>query len=110
MVVAANGKEAVEAVGDDTFDLILMDIQMPVLDGFEATSLIRQQEKEDLRHIPIVAMTAHAMKGDREKCLAAGMDDYISKPINTDELHAIIGRIARGSKGADKRSAQLTET
>jgi len=110
VVVAANGKEAVEAFGRDAFDLILMDIQMPVLDGFEATWLIRQQEKEDPGHIPIVAMTAHAMKGDREKCLAAGMDEYISKPLNIDELHALIGRIARGSKSTDKRSSQRTET
>jgi two-component system, sensor histidine kinase and response regulator len=102
VVVAANGKEAVEAYGSSPFDLILMDIQMPVLDGFEATRLIRQQEEENRGHIAIVAMTAHAMKGDREKCLAAGMDDYISKPINTDELRALIDRIARGSKIAQK--------
>ena len=86
IVVAVNGKEAVAAFETQSFDLILMDVQMPEMDGFEATAAIRQKEKSLGTHIPIVAMTAHAMKGDRERCLAAGMDGYLSKPIHTDEL------------------------
>ncbi|MBW2352216.1 MAG: response regulator [Deltaproteobacteria bacterium] len=79
--VAGNGKEAVAAFERETFDLILMDVQMPEMDGFEATALIREKEKKTGGHIPIIAMTAHAMKGDRERCLDAGMDEYVSKPI-----------------------------
>ncbi len=90
VVVAGNGKEAVEISGANRFDLILMDIQMPEMDGLEATRMIRAREEQTGCHTPIVAITAHAMKGDREKCLAAGMDDYISKPINTNELYEII--------------------
>jgi two-component system, sensor histidine kinase and response regulator len=86
IVVAVNGKEAVIAFETQNFDLILMDVQMPEMDGFEATAAIRQKEKSLGKHIPIIAMTAHAMKGDRERCLAAGMDGYLSKPIHTDEL------------------------
>ena len=70
-----------------------MDVQMPEMDGFEATAIIREQEKSGAKHIPIIAMTAHAMVGDRERCLAAGMDDYVSKPINTRDLFAAIGRL-----------------
>ena len=66
---------------------------MPEMDGFEATAIIREQEKSGAKHIPIIAMTAHAMVGDRERCLAAGMDDYVSKPINADDLFAAIARL-----------------
>ena len=90
VAVANNGEEALIAVGRDAFDLVLMDVQMPVMDGFEATALIRQQEKTTGRHLPIVAMTAHAMKGDREKCLEAGMDGYVAKPVQKDELFTAI--------------------
>jgi CheY-like chemotaxis protein len=86
VVVAENGKQAVQAVEQQDFDVVLMDVQMPEMDGFEATGLIRQKEKETGRHLPIVAMTAHAMKGDRERCLAAGMDAYVSKPVQFEEL------------------------
>jgi CheY-like chemotaxis protein len=79
--LAANGKEAVSGM-ENPPDLILMDCQMPEMDGFEATSAIREMEQSIGRHVPIVAMTANAMQGDRERCIAAGMDDYISKPIS----------------------------
>ena len=91
VALACNGKEAVELVEQSEFDLILMDVQMPELDGLEATRRIRAREKsENLDRIPIVAMTAHALKGDREQCLDAGMDDYIAKPIDPEMLYAVI--------------------
>ncbi len=86
VVVARNGKEAVKVVEEQAFDLVLMDVQMPELDGFEATAAIREKERGTGRRLPIVALTAHAMKGDRERCLGAGMDGYISKPIQVKEL------------------------
>ena len=88
VVVAENGQRAIDALSQEIFDLILMDVQMPVMDGFTATAHIR--EKETTTHIPIIAMTAHAMVGDRERCLAAGMDEYISKPIHVEELSRAI--------------------
>jgi len=84
--VAHNGRQALQAVEDEQFDLVLMDIQMPELDGLESTAAIREKEKPSGKHIPIIAMTAHAMTGDRERCLQAGMDGYVSKPINVNEL------------------------
>jgi len=84
VTVAANGIEALAAFENGAFDVILMDVQMPEMDGFETTARIREKEKETGGHIPIIAMTAHAMKGDREKCLAAGMDEYVSKPVRPD--------------------------
>ena len=86
LVHAANGREAVEAVARETFDLIFMDVQMPEMDGFEATRRIREMAEPNGRHTRIVAMTAHAMAGDRERCLAAGMDDYVSKPLRKEDL------------------------
>jgi two-component system sensor histidine kinase/response regulator len=86
LVHAANGREAVEAFSDGAFDLILMDVQMPEMDGFEATRRIRELEEATGGHIRIAAMTAHAMAGDRERCLAAGMDDYVSKPLRKEDL------------------------
>jgi two-component system, sensor histidine kinase and response regulator len=86
VTVVGNGQEAVEAVTQDHFDLVLMDVQMPVMDGFEATSIIRKWEKDTGRRVPIIAMTAHAMKGDRERCMEAGMDGYVSKPFRPQEL------------------------
>ncbi|HXI43471.1 MAG TPA: two-component regulator propeller domain-containing protein [Bryobacteraceae bacterium] len=91
-----NGREALAAVEKRSFDLVLMDVQMPEMDGVEATLLIREREKATRHHIPIVAMTAHAMEGDREKCLAAGMDAYVSKPIRLAELLAAIGACTAG--------------
>ncbi|MEA3212748.1 MAG: two-component system, sensor histidine kinase and response regulator [Chthoniobacter sp.] len=93
LVHAANGREAVEAAAREAFDLIFMDVQMPEMDGFEATRLIRASEQESGQAVPIVAMTAHAMAGDRERCLAAGMDDYLSKPLQKAELLALLDRV-----------------
>ena len=86
VTVAGTGRAAVDAWQSQTFDLILMDVQMPELDGFEATQLIRQLEQPLGTHIPIIAMTAHAMKGDRERCLESGMDEYLSKPIRSQQI------------------------
>ena len=94
VVVANNGREAVEALEREAFDLVLMDVQMPEMDGFEATAAIRQKEQTTGNHIQIVAMTAHALKGDRERCLKAGMDAYLSKPIQPKILYAMIEGIA----------------
>jgi PAS domain S-box-containing protein len=93
VVVAESGKKALDAWREQRFDLILMDVQMPEMDGFEATAKIRDHEKSGRDHIPIIAMTAHALVGDRERCLAAGMDDYVSKPISTRDLFAAIERV-----------------
>jgi len=84
--VAGDGRAAVDAFEREQFDVVLMDIQMPGMDGFEATAAIRKREQLTGGHIPIIAMTAHALKGDQELCLSAGMDDYVSKPIRTSEL------------------------
>jgi signal transduction histidine kinase/FixJ family two-component response regulator len=92
-VVANSAIEALDLWASQKFDVILMDVQMPGLSGLEATSIIREKEQLSGAHIPIVAMTAHAMKGDRERCLASGMDDYIAKPISADQLHQIIFRL-----------------
>ena len=91
--VANNGLEALKALEQDKFNIVLMDVQMPEMGGFEATAAIREREKTSGGHIPIVAMTAHAMKGDREKCLAAGMNEYLSKPIRTQQLYEVLERV-----------------
>jgi two-component system sensor histidine kinase/response regulator len=92
ITVANNGKEAVDTLQKQEFDLVLMDVQMPEMDGFEATRTIRAKERETGQHIPIIAMTAHAMKGDRERCLEVGMDGYVAKPIRISEVYAEIER------------------
>jgi signal transduction histidine kinase/CheY-like chemotaxis protein len=102
--VAGDGHAAVAALEKDTFDLVLMDIQMPGMDGFEVTSAIRKKEERTGRHIPIVAMTAHALIGDQERCVAGGMDGYVSKPIRTSELFSAIESLL-----ANKGSAAASE-
>ena len=94
VTVAANGKKAVEAWEKGGFDAILMDVQMPEMDGWEATQAIREKERSTGLHVPIIAMTAHAMKGDDERCFAAGMDDYLTKPIRTEELMTALENVA----------------
>jgi two-component system sensor histidine kinase/response regulator len=89
-VIAENGRVALRMLEEQGFDLILMDVQMPEMDGFQTTALIRALGKSTHRHIPIIAMTAHAMAGGRERCLAAGMDNYISKPITAAALLEIV--------------------
>jgi two-component system sensor histidine kinase/response regulator len=103
VVVAANGKQAVSALETQSFDVVLMDIQMPEMDGFEATAAIRQKEKTIGTHVPIIALTAHAMKGDRERCLAGGMDGYVSKPVQAEEL-------IKAVEGLDGNSPATTKT
>ncbi|MGH7171570.1 MAG: response regulator [Gemmataceae bacterium] len=95
VVVASNGREALEKIDTRPFDMVFMDVQMPEMDGMAATVEIRKSEQSTGKHIPIVAMTAHAMKGDKEKCLQAGMDDYVSKPIRRQELADVIARVAK---------------
>jgi PAS domain S-box-containing protein len=92
-VVVENGRQALAAVAREPFDLVLMDVQMPELDGLEATAAIRERERASGKHLPIVALTAHAMKGDAERCLAAGMDAYLAKPLAAEELVATISRL-----------------
>jgi PAS domain S-box-containing protein len=105
--VASNGREALGALEREAFDVALMDVQMPELDGFETTAEIRARERTSGRHMPIVAMTAHAMKGDRERCLAAGMDGYVSKPIDGRKLFEAIERHAAARIAARAPGAAL---
>ncbi len=112
VTVANNGQEALIALDDESFDVVLMDVQMPAMDGFEATAIIRDKEKGSRAHIPIIAMTAHAMKGDRERCLEAGMDGYIAKPIRARDLYEIVEVTAArgcGSQIQNKRIAEVQE-
>jgi CheY-like chemotaxis protein len=96
-VVVENGRQALAALARETFHLVLMDVQMPELDGFETTLSIRERERGTPRHVPIVALTAHAMKGDAERCLAAGMDAYLAKPLQAAELVAVMARLVPDS-------------
>jgi two-component system, sensor histidine kinase and response regulator len=96
VVATENGREALAALQRESFDLILMDVQMPVMDGLEAISAIRKKEQSTRAHLPIIALTAHAMKGDRERCLSAGADEYVAKPIRMSELLAAMNRVRMG--------------
>jgi CheY-like chemotaxis protein len=107
IVVAGNGHETLQAFEGGGFDLILMDLQMPEMDGFEATTAIREQERESGNRVPIVALTAHAMKGDREKCLAGGMDGYLTKPIRPAELDDVLDSYVARRRGAPKESDRI---
>lgn len=106
VVVAEDGTVALERLAAQSFDLVLMDVQMPVMDGIEATRRIREQESSTGAHLPIIAMTARAMKGDREKCLNAGMDDYLSKPVRRNELFRAIEKCMRGRESVQSDSNQ----
>jgi len=97
VAVARNGREALEQIEAQPFDLVLMDVQMPELDGLEATVAIREKERTTGGHLPIVAMTAHAMQGDQERCLAAGMDGYVSKPIDIGQLVSVVESVVGSS-------------
>jgi signal transduction histidine kinase/CheY-like chemotaxis protein/HPt (histidine-containing phosphotransfer) domain-containing protein len=115
LVIANNGLEAIEQLKQQAFDLVLMDVQMPEMDGILATKVIREHEKSTHDHIPIIAMTAHAMTGDRARCLAAGMDGFVTKPITPEEVDAaILAALNDTSKvdrdmGADKHQEKATE-
>ncbi len=107
VVVANHGREALAALESQVFDLVLMDVQMPEMDGLEATGTIRAKEKQTGRRVPIIAMTAHAMKGDRQRCLQAGMDEYLAKPIRSKRLfeaiEAVLGTSGQSDLGPDRR-------
>ncbi len=112
VTLASTGRESIELLKKEPFDAVLMDVHMPGINGYEATAKIRQGEKDTGRHVPIIAMTANAMKGDRELCLAAGMDDYISKPLRSAELFQVVEQFSRrkteeepGHAAADSASA-----
>jgi len=102
VTVATNGQEALAAITQQPFDLVLMDVQMPEMNGLEATAAIRRWERSHGSHVPIVALTAHALQGDRERCLEAGMDGYVSKPIRQEELHQAILAFCPRPAGLDQ--------
>ncbi len=110
VVVSHNGRQAVDCLEREPFDLVLMDVQMPEMDGLTAAQLIRRRERDgdhwpqQRSRLPIIAMTAHAMKGDRERCLQAGMDDYVSKPIRAGELQTAIARSLEPDTGTIPQS------
>ena len=108
-VIVANGRKAIEALERNHFDLVLMDVQMPEMDGFEATKAIRAREATDGLHVPIIAMTAHAMKGDRERCIQVGMDDYVPKPVSANTLLAAINALVpEDGRSTQSGSAKTT--
>ena len=110
VTVVANGREAVAACEQQLFDVVLMDVQMPEMDGFEATGEIRKLDRTRGTRQVIIATTAHALKGDDETCLAAGMDDYISKPIDARHLKEMLAQIARAaSRSVDGVSTPRVE-
>jgi CheY-like chemotaxis protein/HPt (histidine-containing phosphotransfer) domain-containing protein len=108
VTVAGNGRQALERIAAEGFDVVLMDVQMPEMDGLEATRSQRQREAEAGGHVPMIAMTAHAQASDRERCVAAGMDDYVVKPIEPSALQAAIGRVLllSGAPGGDPSEPQ----
>ena len=107
--IAQNGSEAVKMTEKGNYDLLLMDAEMPVLNGLEATRLIRKSESVSGRHIPIIAMTAYAMKEDKKKCLEAGMDGYLSKPAKPEEINAIVAELFAGQEKTARAAESLSE-
>ena len=103
--VAQDGQQALDAVRQQDFDLVFMDVQMPVMDGLQATQPIRKLPDPKKARLPIIAMTAHALKGDAERCLAAGMDGYISKPVKGEELIELVERLAGPGRGHEQAAA-----
>ena len=110
MRVASDGKEAIELYQEDRFDVIFMDVEMPEIDGLAATRAIRELEDITGRHVPIVGLSAHALVGFRERCLSAGMDTYITKPIQTDELYGALSLAASRSEPIDAVQPSLSAT
>jgi CheY-like chemotaxis protein len=111
VMVAADGRQALAILDSSTIDIVFMDIHMPEMDGFAATAAIRERERATGQHLPIVALTAHAMQGDRERFLAAGMDDYLSKPIRPQELDPILNAWVarlRGTTAVSPEPGKLT--
>ena len=108
--IVGNGRQAADRAVLESFDLILMDVQMPEMSGLEATAVIRDHERTTGRHVPIVALTARAMAGDREQCLAAGMDAYVSKPLRPDELFSAIDAVTRPPGPSRRRTPTAGDT
>lgn len=106
---ARNGEAAVHLTAELRPDLVIMDVQMPVMDGFEATAAIRALEAMSGDHLPIVALTAHAMKGDLERCLGAGMDAYVSKPIRAAELYELMDRLVKSNREPERDAGDEPE-
>jgi CheY-like chemotaxis protein/HPt (histidine-containing phosphotransfer) domain-containing protein len=109
VAVAQTGVQAIEKIGQEEFDVVLMDVQMPEMDGFQATAAIRALPDPRRAKLPIVAMTAHAMKGDQERCLAAGMDAYISKPVDAEKLNALVERLAEEGLGMKEKGLGIRD-
>jgi two-component system sensor histidine kinase/response regulator len=109
VVLVQNGREALEASEKQVFDIVLMDVQMPEMGGLEATRLLREKERASGIHLPIIALTAHAMQGDKERCLACGMDGYVSKPINFEELFSVLENVVPGfTRRSDAKVPSVT--
>lgn len=107
VTIASNGGAALHAVAEQAFDLILMDVQMPEMDGFEATRELRRGEAGTRMRVPIVALTAHAMSGDRERCLESGMDGYMTKPVNPKELDEVLLRFGAAKAGCLEKAQNM---
>jgi CheY-like chemotaxis protein len=105
--VAANGKEALALLERESVDVLLLDVQMPEMSGFEVATAIRDRERDGSQHLPIIALTARAMKGDRDRCLAAGMDDYLSKPLTSNELELVIERLTGSRRTLTTQNPRL---
>ena len=105
--LAENGLQALDMIATNTYDIVFMDCQMPELDGYQATTILREREEETGGHLPVIALTANAMIGDKEKCLKAGMDDYLSKPIKPEKLIAAMKKWTEPSAAFETSDAEL---